>query len=336
MRESMTVIKEGSSGKSYIKKLKNLDYSLITPIMTLLLLWIIIGIKNPALLSFNGITRVAITAVPILVCSFGVSHVIRLGSIDLSIEGQVALSGVLVSYFVKNGMNDLDLGFWSIIIAIFATTLVGAINGLIHTKVKIPSFITTFGIGSIATGIAILIFRGNPIRIQSQAFRNISLGKLYNIPNIIIITLILYLILLYLQKKTLLGTYINAIGGDEKMAGMVGVPVDKYKVLAFTLAGFCYGLVGVLLASRLGSGMSNLGEGLLMNSIAGVVLGGTSILGGSGGVSRTIIGVFIITTLKTAMIIFRISPYYQDAAIGLVLIIAVLFSVKRGVLGIAK
>ncbi len=337
MKESVTIVRKGEAYRGdFIKKLKELDYSLITPIVTLILLWIIIGIKNPRLLSFNGITRVAITAIPVLICSFGVSHVIRLGSIDLSIEGQVALSGVLVSYYVKNGMNQIDLGFWAIVIAVATTTLIGTLNGLIHTRVKIPSFITTFGVGSIATGISILIFRGNPIRIQSQAFRNISLGQFYSISNIIIITVILYLLLLYLQKKTLLGTYINAIGGDEKLAGMVGVPVEKYKVLAFTLAGFCYGIVGVLLASRLGSGMSSLGEGLLMYSIAGVVLGGTSILGGSGGVSRTVIGVFIITTLKTAMIIFRISPYYQDAAIGLVLITAVLFSVKRGILNIAK
>ncbi len=315
---------------------KKIDLSVLTPILTLLLLWTVIGIRNPGILSFVGLSRVIITAIPVLLCAFGVSHIIRLGSIDLSIEGQVALSGVLVSFFVQNGANDVNIGAWAIVLAITTTTIIGLLNGLIHTRIKIPSFITTFGMGSIAIGIAILIFRGNPIRITDKGFRNITLGKIVGLPNIIIIALLLLLILYYLQKKTLLGTYINAIGGDESLASMVGVPVNKYKVIAFAIGGFCYGVVGVLMASRLGSGMSSLGEGLLMSSIAGVVLGGTSILGGSGGVIRTLIGVLIITTLKTGMIVFRVSPYYQDAVIGLVLIVAVLFSVKRGILQIAK
>ncbi len=320
----------------FLKCLKKANMSVIAPVATLILLWVIIGIKNPRLLSWFGFSRFLLTVIPMLICSFGVSHVIRMGSIDLSIEGQVSLSGVLVSYLVKNEMNSYDMGFWAIIIAILVTTIMGVVNGLIHTKLKIPSFLSTFGMGAIANGVSILIFKGNPIRIVDKGFRQISLGKFINIPNMIIIALVIYLILLFLQKRTLLGTYINAIGGDESLAGMVGVPVNKYKVISFSIAGFCYGVAGVLLASRLGAGLSDLGSGLLFYSITGVVLGGTSILGGSGGVTGTLIGVLIIATLKTGLIIFRISPYYQDVVIGLVLIITVLFSVKRGILQIAK
>ncbi len=337
MQEDTKVIKSNLNlVYSLMNKIKEIDLSLITPIFTLIILWVIIGIKNPAIISFVGLSRVFKTAIPILICSFGVSHVIRMGCIDLSIEGQVALSGVLVSYFVKNGMNNHDYGMWAIVIALLATSIFGILNGLVHTKVRIPSFIGSFGMGAIASGISILIFRGNPINILDKGFRNISLGSHFGIKNIIIIALVMYLILIYKQKKTVIGTYINAIGGDETLAEMVGIPVDKFKVIAFGIAGLCYGVVGVLLASRLGSGMESLGSDLLMYSIGGVILGGTSILGGNGGVTRTLIGVSIITTLKTGLIVFRISPYYQDAVIGFVVIIAVLFSVKRGILEIVK
>jgi len=319
-----------------IEKIKKYDLTFIVPIIFLIAIWVTIFTVNPLFLNLRSILSVLVTAVPLIICAFGVTHVIRLGSIDLSIEGQAAFSAVLVSFLLQNNFNNLDLGFWAVIIAIAATTLIGALNGIIHTQVKIPSFISSFGLGAIATGAAILIYRGEPISITDKAFRGFFTNWNFNIPNILIITLVVFLFLYYLQKKTIIGTYVDAIGGDEKLTRLNGIPVNKFKIISFAIAGFCYGIAGVILAARLGTGTADLSSGLLLNGIASVLLGGTALQGGNGGVVRTLIGAVIISSLKTGIIVLRINPYFQEGFIGIVLIAVLLLGAKRGKLVINK
>ncbi len=319
-----------------IEKIKKYDLTFIVPIVFLIAIWVTIFTVNPLFLNLRSILSVLVTAVPLIICAFGVTHVIRLGSIDLSIEGQAAFSAVLVSFLLQNNFNNLDLGFWAVIIAIAATTLIGALNGIIHTQVKIPSFISSFGLGAIATGAAILIYRGEPISITDNAFRGFFTNWNFNIPNILIITLVVFLFLYFLQKKTIIGTYVDAIGGDEKLTRLNGIPVNKFKIISFAIAGFCYGIAGVILAARLGTGTADLSSGLLLNGIASVLLGGTALQGGNGGVVRTLIGAVIISSLKTGIIVLRINPYFQEGFIGIVLIAVLLLGAKRGKLVINK
>lgn len=324
------------SNDKLMDKLKSIDFTFIVPIIFLIAIWVTIFIVNPLFLNLRSVLSVLVTAVPLVICAFGVTHVIRLGSIDLSIEGQAAFSAVLVSFLIQNNLNSLDLGFWAVIIAILATTLIGVLNGVIHTQVQIPSFISSFGIGAIATGAAILIYRGEPISITDDAFRSFFTNWNFNIPNILVITLVVFIFLYFLQKKTVIGTYVDAIGGDEKLTRLNGIPANKFKIISFGIAGFCYGIAGVILAARLGTGTADLTTGLLLNSIASVLLGGTALQGGNGGVIRTLIGAVIISSLKTGIIVLRINPYFQEGFIGLVLITVLLLGAKRGKLVINK
>ncbi|MFW5991940.1 MAG: ABC transporter permease [Halanaerobiaceae bacterium] len=205
-----------------------------------------------------------------------------------------------------------------------------------HTKVKIPSFISSFGLGAVATGVAVLIYRGEPIRILDGGFRSFFTGWSFDIPNILIISLVVFLFLVFLQKKTVIGTYVDAIGGDEKLTRLNGIPVNKFKIISFGIAGFCYGIAGVILAARLGTGTAELSTGLLLHSIAAVLLGGTALQGGNGGVTRTLVGALIISSLKTGIIVLRINPYFQEGFIGIVLVIVLLLGAKRGQLVINK
>src|SRR6056297_3650356 len=287
-----------------IEKIKKYDLTFIVPIIFLIAIWVTIFTVNPLFLNLRSILSVLVTAVPLIICAFGVTHVIRLGSIDLSIEGQAAFSAVLVSFLLQNNLNNFDLGFWAVIIAVLATTLIGLLNGVIHTQVKIPSFISSFGLGAIATGAAILIYRGEPISITDNGFRGFFTNWNFNIPNILFITAVVFIFLYYLQKKTIIGTYVDAIGGDEKLTRLNGIPVDKFKIISFGIAAF--------------------------------LLGGTALQGGNGGVIRTLIGAIIISSLKTGIIVLRINPYFQEGFIGIVLVTVLLLGAKRGKLVINK
>jgi len=312
---------------------KEMNLALVVPMLILIILWIVIGIKNPRFIAFFSIKRIFIVTIPIMICAFGVGNIIRMGSIDLSIEGQVGFSSVLIAYLFSHGVNSWIIG---VLITLIVAVLIGLINGLIYTKLRIPSFLSSLSWGYICLGFGNYIYKGQPIIITNMDFRNISLGSIFNLQITIIITIVVFCILFFLQRRTILGLYINTIGEKETLVKLNGINISRIKICSFAIAGFCYGLTGIILTSRLGSGMSNIGTMLLMNSIAAVIIGGTPMSGGSGSILGTLIGSFIITTLQTLVIIFRINPFYQDAIIGLVIILAILFSTKKGLLVIAK
>lgn len=205
----------------------------------------------------------------------------------------------------------------------------GLINGLAVAKLKIPPFIVTMSTMTIFAGIALLITKGTPINHFSDAFNFIGGGKLLGIPAPIFVLLLVVLLSWFLMRKTTLGYHIISVGGNENAAKMAGINTVFTKIVAYSFCGLMSGVGGILLTSRVQSGLANLGDGLQMEAIAAAVIGGTSLSGGKGNVLYTIVGACIIGVINNGMDLLRVNMYWQDIVSGVVIMLAVFLDIQK-------
>ncbi len=280
--------------------------------------------------------RIAQASVIPLVLAIGATFIILMGSIDLSIEGVVALGAVLTSLLVKNGANDLDLGLLGVALVLATGALVGLVNGVIHVRLRIPSFMVTLGTWFIAAGIANAALGGIAVRINDPLVRGLVLQRVLWFPWGVWLALAALAVAWFIQDHTRLGRYMYALGGGEELAALSGIPAARVRILAFMLAGVFYALGGVLSGAELGLGNAQVGQGRLFTAITAVVVGGTALSGGEGGVLQTLVGVLIVTVLANGMVLMGVSPSIQTAVQGLMIIAAVSLSIDRKRLRIVK
>ncbi len=267
-------------------------------------------------------------AIP-LILAIGATFVIIIGSIDLSIEGLMALTGTLTAYFVLNNTNGNNFGLFSILFAMMIGFGFGITTGFIQVKTKIPSFLLTFAVSSIATGITLFIYKGIMIGIKDQLFISIASTSILGIPLVMWIALVLFIVAYIIQEYTSFGRYIYAIGSNESIPRSTGVNVQKIKILVFGFSGLCIGLAGALGASRIAFGDLSIGTGNLFPTLTAVVLGGTSLAGGKGGVVNTLVGAVIVAILNNGLILIGVSPTIIAGIQGLIILIAVTLSMER-------
>jgi ribose transport system permease protein len=262
------------------------------------------------------------SAVP-LVLAVGMTFILIHGSIDLSMEGIMGVSSLTFAMTILNSRTDLDFGLFAIVLATLTGAGFGAINGLVVTRLRVPSFMVTLGVWSFSWGVAMLLSGGRPPLIRDQMWRSFGLGKTVGIPNLVVVALVCLAVGYVLQAYTRFGRYSFVIGGGEDLARLSGVPVDKYKVLVFVFSGFLAGLASVMEAARIGVGHSSIGLDQMFATITAVVIGGTPLSGGQGGVIQSAIGVLTLAVLANGMIFIGVSPYLQKAVQGAIVIIAV-------------
>ena len=302
----------------------------LAPILVLIVIIAIFGILNKDFISgTNFITILAQLSVPLIV-SLGVTFVVLMGSIDLSVDGVMGLTASIVSLLVLNTKTGMDLGIAGIILSVLIGAVAGFFTGLIQVRAKIPSFMVSFGMSSVAAGIALITYSGIPATIQDTMFRGIAMNKLLGIPVLTWIAFVVFAVAYILQEFTPFGRYIYAIGDDESIPRQAGINVDRVKILAFTWSGMCIGLGGIIGASRLGRGTVLVGKGNLFPVMTAVVVGGTALSGGKGGVLNTLLGALIVTVLQNGLVLMGVNPYFQAAIQGIIIIIAVAVSVSRG------
>jgi ribose transport system permease protein len=312
------------------------NFKMLIPIAALLVLCLSMALFNPRFLSSPNLLVVGKQVAILLVAGIGQTFIILAGGIDLSVLGIMSMSSLTLSLLVENVKTPYDLGLFAIPIALLVAAVFGFMNGVLHTKTKIPSFMVTLGTGYIGSGLAVIIYKGRPIKILDPTIRGLTIGNTFGIPNIILIALGIFIIGILILKYTRLGRYIYAIGGDEVRLRLVGVSVEKYKVMMFTLAGLFFGAAGVLIASRTGAGTAKIEPQFLLYVVASVVIGGTALTGGIGHVWQTLVGALILTVLGNGLILMRANPFIQDAIIGAVTIIAVALTLDRVKIGIIK
>jgi len=299
------------------------------PLLVLIGLCLLIDIGNPRFLTIANLVRVATAAAIPLVLALGTTFVILLGSIDLSLEGVLAVGSVLTSLLAANDANSLSFGLAVVPVAVLAGALIGALNGALHVGFRIPSFMVTLGIWFAGVGLATVLLGGGTVRVLEPLVRDVALARVLDLPVLVWIALAVLLLAWVIQEYTPLGRYMYVIGGGEDIAALSGIPINRTKVAVFTLAGAFYGLGGVMAAAQLGVGNAMIGDGRLFPSVTAVVVGGTSLIGGEGGVLNSLVGVMIVTVLANGLVLLGVSPYLQQAIQGLMIIAAVAVSIDR-------
>jgi ribose transport system permease protein len=299
--------------------------SLVYPLVTIVGLIIYFGIESSHFLTTSNATNISRQAAVLLMFSLAGTMVILIGGIDLSVGANATLAGIMLARYLDSvGLVP------AILIAIAVGAAAGCVNGTVHTMLRVPSFLVTLGMLSILTGVSNHLSHGEPV-----VFLNSSLGDFINgsliggIPNVAVISVGVLIVLTLVSFWTRLGRYLYAIGGGERAARLAGVPLARYKILAFGLAGALAGFAGVELTGQVGAGTPLAGDPFLLDSIAAVVVGGTALSGGVGGFHRTLLGVLVISILSTGMNITSVHPYTQQVVKGIVVIVAVALTIDR-------
>jgi ribose transport system permease protein/putative xylitol transport system permease protein len=213
----------------------------------------------------------------------------------------------------------------------------GLINGLLVAYAKLPSFLTTLGTLFIFNGYALRISGGTAEQLQNETLQKlVNDSSVLGIPNITWWAVVVLAVVSFLAYRSAFGRHIYAIGGNERVARLSGLPVTRDKLLMFVVSGLIGGVGGLMLAAQAGGSSPGMGDSFLLNAIAAIVMGGTALSGGSGGPGRTVLGVLTITVLANGMTLTQVDPHYQTMAFGLIVIFAVAVTVRRSELDAVK
>jgi ribose/xylose/arabinose/galactoside ABC-type transport system permease subunit len=310
----------------WLRTFDRLRNSIWLPIGVVLGLVVFFSLASEAFLSLRNLTAISGQASTLLIACVGASFVILMGSIDLSVGAIVLLVGTVTVL----ALNAFGLGVLAVALALLIGMVFGALNGVIFALGRIPSFVVTLGTLSVFSGAALQLLQGRALRFSSPAFEDLAIGQaIPHVPNIALFALAAWALMSVVGFKTRFGRYMYIIGGGEAVALTAGIPVRRYKIYAFAMSGLMAGLAGALAVARLGAAGPTLGQELLLNTLAAVVVGGTSLSGGIGGVHRTLIGVLIIALLDNGLNLMGVNQYSQMVIKGAVVIIAVLIGQDR-------
>lgn len=296
------------------------------PLLALIALVIFFTAASPTFSRPGNLSTLLTQLSILLVIGIGLTFVILLGSIDLSVEGVLASSSLVFVLLASNDRNDFHFGFLAVVAGVLTGSAFGLLNGFLHVRLGIPSFMVTLGTGAIGVGVATVLFGGRAPRLLDDGLRVWGVGSTGGVSNLVFIALAVLAVAYCVQRFTRIGRYGYVIGGDEPIAKLSGIDIRRYKISSFILSGTASGIAGVMAATQLGVGDTSIGSGFLFTAITAVVLGGTLLVGGRGGVIRTLIGVGIITVLANGLILIGVDPYIQTAVQGLVIVAAVVAS----------
>lgn len=263
--------------------------------------------------------------------SVGMTLIILTAGIDLSVGSILAFSGAVVAGLLKFGIEmpsyDLYVGFTllgGVLSGLLVGAALGAFNGLVITKFKVPPFVATLAMLTIARGFTLLWTKGYPISSLGKEFAYIGTGWFLGVPVLVWIAALIVIGAIILTNRTAFGKYIYAIGGNENAARLSGININRVKIWVYTLAGILAAIGGIMVTSRLNSAQPNAGLSYELDSIAAVVIGGTSLAGGRGTIAGTVLGAMIIGILNNGLVLMDVSPFWQQVVKGAVILLAVM------------
>lgn len=300
------------------------------PVGLLLVLCLGFALTSDRFLTVNNGLIILQQSAVLLVAAVAMTFVIVSGSIDLSVGSVVALSALGAAALSP------EMGVWAILPAVAIGVLCGLLNGLLFAYGKIPSFIVTLGTMVIFRGLVLLYTKGAPVSISDRDFLLLYTSRSLGIPNAVLIAIAATLVAALIFNHTVFGREVRAIGGGERVALLSGIRVDRVKLWVFVLCGALCGLAGLLQSARTMAATAQLAQGLELDVIAAVVVGGTPLTGGVGRIRGTVLGVLIIAILSNGMNMTGVDPYLQNILKGLVLIVAVFLTIDRSKISIIK
>lgn len=305
---------------SLIKRIKSFQIPMESGILfALVLLMLAFTILSPYFFSTQNFSNILTQSAITIVVASGATLIIASGGIDLSVGSVLCLSGILMAMSIKTGIP----AWLSIIICLSSGALMGAINGFMIGIVKITPLIATLASLSVFRALAYIITNARPIYGFPMSIRIFGTGHLGPIPYAFVVAIVVALILLLVIKRTRIGRYTLAIGGNEEAARLSGVNIWKTKIVIYAIAGLCYSVAALILTARLNAAEPLAGSGLEMEAIAAAVIGGASLAGGIASIPGTIIGAILMATLKNGLTLLSVQPYFQQLTIGIVIVAAV-------------
>lgn len=295
--------------------------------IALIFLVIVIGAISPDFRTVNNFLSLLRQSAINGLIAFGMTCVILTGGIDLSVGSVLALTSIICAHTIKIGLPAP----LSMLIALIFGIILGTISGLMVTKSRLQPFIATLITMTGYRGLTMILSGGKPIsRLGNNLLLNqIGKGSFLGIPIPVWILIIFFAIFLFVLKKTVLGRQIYATGSNAKAAELAGININNIKLIVYAVSGFMASLSGLILVSRLGSAQPTLGSGYELDAIAAVALGGTSMTGGRGKITGSLIGILIIAVLNNGLNIIGVSSYYQDVVKALVIFLAVISDRNR-------
>ena len=304
---------------------KVLDFCLSNfVIIAFVVLFVASCFLSPAFLTKNNLMSVLIQNSIYAINAIGMLIIIITGGIDLSTGAFVCVTVCLTAGLVQGGH-----GLTSVFIVLGLSLLLGACSGIMVAFLDIAPFIATLAMTTILKGSAYIYQTGQNRRIDGTFLPNWVKGTTIGIPNPVLVMIVVFLVFLFVLNRTRYGRGIYAIGGNTETARLAGINVKGYLVLSYMLGGLCFAISGVLLCGRLGMGTATVGDGYEMDAIASVVIGGASMSGGSGSITKTIIGAMLMGVLYNIMNLMGIASYPQMIVKGVVIILAVLLYKKK-------
>jgi ribose transport system permease protein len=299
--------------------------------IALLLLCIFLSILSDKFLTVDNGWNV-LRQISVNICiSVGMTLVVLTAGIDLSVGSILAFSGAVAAGLLKSGIslpgNDLFIGFTllgTVLAGILTGSFLGFFNGWVITKFKVPPFVATLAMLTVARGFTMLWTKGYPISSLGDNFAYIGTGWFLGIPILVWIAVLIIIAAMILSNKTALGRYIYAIGGNENAARLSGININKVKIIVYTIAGALAAIGGIMVTSRLDSAQPNAGMSYELDAIAAVVIGGTSLSGGKGTIIGTVLGAIIIGVLNNGLVLLDVSPFWQQVVKGMVILLAVM------------
>lgn len=291
-------------------------------LLVTILVGIVVHITTGNFFTAYNISTLTRAASFVIIIGFGQTIVLLTGGIDLSVATIGSVCGMASAIFmVDYGMNP----FLAIILSSLIGVVLGGINGFFIAYFKMTPFIVTLATMQIYKGIVYVITKGMPITGMPEAAEKLANGVIGGIlPNIVIIMALICILLMVMLKRTKLGRYIYALGGNRNCAKIVGIPTERIEMIVYCLSGWLSAVAGILMSCKLASFQASIGESWQMDSITAAVLGGTSMAGGIGSVARTIIGGILSSVISTCITLLRISSYWETIVTGAVVLIAVL------------
>ena len=290
----------------------------------LIFLCLVLWILTPYFLTLSNVMNILEQSSINAIVAVGMTFVIITAGIDLSVGSILAFSGVVMASLLQGGLPIV----LALLAGLAVGTVCGLLNGFLVSIGKLPPFIVTLGMMSVARGAALVYTDGRPISTFEPAFRYLATGKIFFLPMPLLIMLLVYLITHLILTRTKFGLYTYAMGGNEEATRLSGVNVRFHKTMVYALSGLTSAIAAVLLTARLNSAQPIAGMMYELDAIAATVIGGTSLMGGEGTLTGTFIGALIMGVLRNGLNLLGVSSFLQQIIIGLVIIIAVLFDIS--------
>ena len=301
--------------------------------VTLGVLVLLVGLVDSNFWKLSSLLILIGDIVPLFIMALGLTFAIFIGGIDLSAQSMANMITVIASLYLGY------LGIWVVPVCILIGAVLGAMSGLVTTRFLVPSFISTLAIGGVCYSLAQWLSGNRALYMDAEirdALFGWMLGSTAIVPNTLFVGAVVFAVVFVIERKTVLGRRLKAVGSAELAAVASGMKVSKVKIIAFALSGGLAALAGVIFSIKLSGGAPSIANGFLLPAIVALLIGGTPLTGGVGGVVNTLVGTMIVAVIRSSMLYLEVDATHQQMVFGLVLIAAIVFTIDRSKLSIVK